>query len=67
MFFLVVDSAQRFTVQTSCGGNSDGPLMVENKVSGDTEVISILFHGVTECDSSKPAICTLISKPRASN
>ena len=67
MFFLVVDSAQRFTVQTSCGGNSGGPLMVKNKVSGDTKVISILSHGVTECDSSKPAVCTLISNTYASN
>ena len=41
--------------------------MVKNKVSGDTEVIIILFHGVTEFDSSKPAVGTLIFIPHASN
>ena len=48
--YSVVYTASGFTVQTSCGGNSGGPLMFENKVSGDTEVISSLFNEVTECD-----------------
>ena len=52
-------------VSDSCGGDSGGPLMVKNKQSDKsdkTEVIGVLSNGVAECDSSKPAVFTRVSK-----
>ena len=44
----------------SCNGDSGGPLMALNKISGQMEVIGIISYGVRQCNSKKPTIHTRV-------
>ena len=44
----------------SCKGDSGGPLMAMNKISGQMEVIGIISLGVRICNSKKPTIRTRV-------
>ena len=44
----------------SCNGDSGGPLMALNKISGQMEIIGIISHGVRQCNSKKPTIHTRV-------